>query len=54
MNNKIPKTSTSKTANPINLIVDNFKKTGKYSSAFLLDLKEGLIDLEKSRIWKSK
>ena len=43
-----------KIKDPINKIVDNFKKTGKYSSAFLRDLKEGLVDLEKSRVWKSK
>jgi hypothetical protein len=39
---------------PIQVVVDNFNATGKYSKAFLDDLEEGLVDLRKSRLWKSK
>lgn len=38
----------------IERILANFQKTGKYSSEFLRDLKEGLIDLHNSNLWKSK
>lgn len=40
--------------NPVTDIVENFRKTGKYSVAFLRDLKDGLSDLQKSKAWKSK
>ena len=39
---------------PVSEIVSSFKSTGKYSKAFLSDLEEGLKDLRKSRVWKSK
>ena len=39
---------------PIKVVVDNFNATGKYSLAFLDDLKDGLNDLRESRLWKSK
>ncbi len=39
---------------PINVVVDNFNATGKYSQAFLNDLEDGLNDLRESRLWKSK
>ena len=48
MNTKI--TSKNKYKRSINDIVDNFKKTGKYSVGFLRDLKEGLFDLQKSKV----
>ena len=43
----ITKTTSKKL---INDIVSNFKKTGKYSMAFLRDLKDGLSDLQKSKL----
>lgn len=39
---------------PIRNVVDNFYATGKYSQEFLKDLEEGLNDLHKSKLWKSK
>lgn len=47
-------TSKNKYQKPVSDIVANFKKTGKYSTAFLRDLKDGLSDLQKSKAWKSK
>ena len=47
-------TSKNKYQKSVSDIVANFKKTGKYSVAFLHDLKEGLSDLQKSKAWKSK
>jgi hypothetical protein len=38
----------------IDNIIANFRKTGKYSVAFLRDLREGLSDLKKSKAWKLK
>lgn len=35
-------------------IVSNFESTRVYSDAFLGDLKKGLIDLRKSKAWRSK
>ena len=46
--------SKNKYAKSIEDVVANFKKTGKYSVAFLRDLKDGLSDLQKSKAWKSK
>ncbi len=48
------KASNKKKNTPIADIVESFKKTGKYSAAFLRDLKEGLVDLQNSKAWKSK
>ena len=48
------KTTSKKSQKSVNDIVENFKKTGKYSVAFLRDLKDGLSDLQKSKAWKSK
>ena len=39
---------------PIETVVEDFRKTGKYSKAFLTDLKDGLHDLRNSKAWKSK
>lgn len=39
---------------PVSIIVENFKNTGKYNKEFLEDLKNGLQDLRKSKVWKSK
>lgn len=38
---------------PVKEVVANFEKTGKYSTAFLKDLKDGLTDLRRSKQWKS-
>ena len=50
----VSKNKHQKIDNPIDKVVLNFKETGKYSVAFLRDLKEGLSDLQKSKVWKSK
>ena len=47
-------TAKNKYQKSVSDIVTNFKKTGKYSTAFLRDLKDGLSDLQKSKVWKSK
>lgn len=39
---------------PISNIIENFRNTGKYKKEFLEDLEDGLQDLRKSKIWKSK
>ena len=39
---------------PVSEIVESFRATQKYSKEFLSDLGEGLIDLRKSKAWKSK
>ena len=39
---------------PIEDVVFNFKETDKYSDGFLSDLKDGLTDLRKSKLWRSK
>lgn len=39
---------------PITQVVENFRTTKKYSKEFLTDLEDGLKDLRKSRVWKSK
>ena len=39
---------------PLSEVVQNFRSTGKYSKAFLADLEDGLKDLRKSKVWKSK
>ena len=39
---------------PIKNVVSNFYATGKYSQEFLKDLEDGLGDLHKSKLWKSK
>lgn len=48
------KPSAKKVNISVNNIVEKFRKTGKYSVAFLRDLKDGLSDLQKSKAWKSK
>ena len=47
MNVKV--TSKNKYVKSIDDVVANFKKTGKYSAAFLRHLKDGLSDLQKSK-----
>lgn len=39
---------------PIVSILENFRNTGRYNEEFLSDLEDGLNDLHKSKIWKSK
>ena len=39
---------------PVSEIMENFRSTGKYSKGFLSDLENGLIDLRKSKVWRSR
>ena len=39
---------------PVSSIIANFRNTGRYNENFLKDLEDGLQDLRKSRVWKSK
>lgn len=39
---------------PVSEIIGSFRSTQKYSKAFLSDIEEGLRDLHKSKVWKSK
>lgn len=50
----LPKNKYQKIVTSVNDIIEDFKKTGKYSASFLRDLKEGLYDLKASKAWKSK
>ena len=39
---------------PLAEVMKSFRSTGIYSKEFLLDLEDGLKDLRRSKIWKSK
>jgi len=39
---------------PLVSVIENFRSTEKYKEEFLFDLEDGLKDLRKSKLWKSR